>query len=69
MSSDKDTNLPAIIFNPLSSKDLFLKLKLINSKKKVEKNNKKIIELSNYNKIKLGKSLFKVINQIINDKN
>jgi len=58
-----------LFFNPLSSKDLFLKLKLINSKKKVEKNNKKIIELSNYNKIKLGKSLFKVINQIINDKN
>ena len=58
-----------LFFNPLSSKDLFLKLKFINSQKKVKKNNKKIIELSNYNKKKLGKSLFKLINQIINDKN
>jgi len=57
-----------LFFNPLSSKNLLLKLKFINSKKKINENKKKIIKLSNYNKKKLGKSLFKIINQIINDK-
>jgi hypothetical protein len=47
---------------------LHLSLLALNIKAKDEKNNKKIIELSNYNKKKLGKSLFKLINQIINDK-
>lgn len=58
----------ALFFNPRSSKDLLLKLNLIVAKKKLKENKKKIMKFSNSNRKKLGKLLFKFIDQALNDK-